>query len=158
MPDARVFVLRIRRDGRIEDATADTVLKEGDVVAVAGPREVLVEVLGQAAQEVEDAELLNVPVEGVDVYVTSKEVDGKTLVDLAVSPAARGVFLRRIMRGATATVIPILPGTKVHRGDMLTLVGRRRTPPRQSRCWAWPIVRPMSRMSRSLAVRSLWVR
>ena len=40
---ARVFVQRIRRDGRIEDATADTVLQAGDIVAVAGPRDVLVE-------------------------------------------------------------------------------------------------------------------
>jgi putative transport protein len=122
---ARVFVQRIRRDGRIEDATADAVLQAGDIVAVAGPREVLVEVLGQAAQEVEDAELLNVPIEGVDVYVTSKAVDGKTLLDLASQPSARGVFLRRIVRGATATVLPILPGTKIQRGDILTIVGRQ---------------------------------
>ena len=40
-PDARVFVLRIRRNGTIEEATADTVLHEGDVVAVAGARDVL---------------------------------------------------------------------------------------------------------------------
>src|SRR5947207_15395466 len=39
-------------------------------------------------------------------------------------PAARGVFLRKITRGATATDIPILPGTEVNRGDLLTLVGR----------------------------------
>jgi putative transport protein len=122
---ARVFVQRIRRGGRIEDATADAVLQAGDIVAVAGPREVLVEVLGQAAQEVEDAELLNVPIEGVDVYVTSKAVDGKTLLDLASQPSARGVFLRRIVRGATATVLPILPGTKIQRGDILTIVGRQ---------------------------------
>ena len=36
VPDARVFVQRIRRNGTIEEATADTVLQEGDVVAVAG--------------------------------------------------------------------------------------------------------------------------
>jgi putative transport protein len=42
---ARLFVQRIRRDGQIIDATADTVLKAGDVVAVAGEREVLVRVL-----------------------------------------------------------------------------------------------------------------
>ena len=42
VPDARVFVQRIRRNGTIEEATADTVLREGDVVAVAGPRDVLV--------------------------------------------------------------------------------------------------------------------
>src|SRR5438874_841923 len=38
--------------------------------------------------------------------------------------AVRGVFLRKITRGATATDIPILPSTEVNRGDLLTLVGR----------------------------------
>jgi putative transport protein len=121
---ARVFVQRIRRAGTIEEATADTVLQGGDIVAVAGPRQVLVQVLGQEAVEVDDPELLNVPIEGVDVLVTNKAVDGKTLAELAPMPAARGVFLRRIVRGATATVIPILPNTKVQRGDILTVVGR----------------------------------
>jgi len=99
-------------------------LQEGDVVAVVGPRDVLVKLSGKGAKEVEDPELLNVPVAGVDVYVTSKAVDGKTLVELAKLPSARGVFLRKISRGATATTIPILPNTQVQRGDILTLVGR----------------------------------
>ena len=125
VPDARVFVERIRRaNGTIEDAAADSVIREGDIVAVAGAREVLVKVIGEAAQEVDDPELLNVPVEGVDVYVTSKEVDGKTLAELARLPAARSVFLSKIVRGAVATSIPILPNTKINRGDILTLVGR----------------------------------
>ena len=124
VPDARVFILRIRRNGTIEEATADTVLREGDVVAVAGARDVLVSVLGANATEVEDPELLAVPVEGVDVYVSNKAVDGKTLAELAQMPATRGVFLRRIVRGATATVIPILANTTIQRGDLLTLVGR----------------------------------
>jgi len=121
--DARLFVQRIRRDGKIIDATTDTVLKEGDVVAVAGEREVLVRAL-QNADEVEDRELLAVPVEGVDVLVTNKAVDGKTIAELAQLPAARGVFLRKITRGATATDIPILANTTVERGDLFTLVGR----------------------------------
>jgi putative transport protein len=123
VPDARLFIQRLRRDGQIMDATADTVLKAGDVVAIAGEREVLVRVL-QEADEVDDRELLAVPVEGVDVLVTSKAVDGKSLAELAKSPAARGVFLRKITRGATATDIPILPSTEINRGDLLTLVGR----------------------------------
>jgi putative transport protein len=122
---ARVFIQRIRRNGTIMDATADTVLQAGDIVAVVGPRDVLVKVLGSAAQEVDDPELLNVPVEGVDVYVSNKAVDGKTLAELAALPAARGVYLRRIVRGAMATVIPILPDTRVQRGDILTIVGRQ---------------------------------
>ena len=123
VPDARVFILRVRHNGIVENATADTVLHEGDVVAVAGAREVLVQVIGEEAKEVEDPELLAVPVEGVDVYVTNKEVDGKTLAELAQMPGSRGVFLRKITRGATAVSIPILPNTQVYRGDILTLVG-----------------------------------
>jgi putative transport protein len=124
LPEHRVFVRRIRRGERIIDATADTVIQAGDIVAVAGRRDVLVNLIGTAAEEVDDRELLAVPIEGVDVYVTSKEADGKTLTELAKSPQTRGVFLRRIARGATATDIPILPNTELQRGDIVTLVGR----------------------------------
>jgi putative transport protein len=144
VPQARIFVQRIRRNGVIEEATAETVLHEGDVVAVAGAREALVSIIGERAKmvaavgsretlasvtsgvaiEVDDPELLSVSVEGVDVYVTNKEVDGKTLAELAELPNARGVFLRKITRGAVATSIPILPNTKIFRGDIVTLVGR----------------------------------
>jgi putative transport protein len=144
LPQARVFVQRIRRNGVIEEATEDTVLREGDVVAVSGAREALVGIIGERAKmvaavgsretvasvtegvaiEVDDPELLSVPVEGVDVYVTNKEVDGKTLAELAELPATRGVFLRKITRGAVATSIPILPNTKIFRGDIVTVAGR----------------------------------
>src|SRR5215472_2880375 len=124
LPDERVFIERIRRGGKIFDATAETALQAGDVVAVAGRREVLVNLIGSQAEEVDDRELLAVPVEGVDVYVTNKEVDGKTLAELAKYPGARGVFLRKITRGATATDIPILAETQLQRGDIATIVGR----------------------------------
>jgi putative transport protein len=124
LPDQRVFIHRIRRDGEILDATADTVILAGDIVAVAGRRDVLINLIGTAAQEVDDRKLLAVPIEGLDVYVTSKAVDAKTLAELAKSPWARGVFLRKITRGATATDIPILPNTQLQRGDIVTLVGR----------------------------------
>ena len=124
LPGSRVFVERIRRGGEITDATSETVIQEGDVLAVIGRRDALVDLIGPVAEEVDDRELLAVPAEGVDVYVTSKDADGRTLVELAQSPWARGVFLRKITRGATATDIPILPETQINRGDILTLVGR----------------------------------
>ena len=123
-PDHRVFVERIRRHGQLLDATAHTVIEAGDIVAVAGRRDVLVSLVGAGAAEVDDRELLAVPAEGVDVYVTSQDADGKTLAELAKFPAARGIFLRKITRGATATDIPILADTTVQRGDIITLVGR----------------------------------
>jgi putative transport protein len=142
VPNERLFIQRLRRNGIIEEANADTILREGDVVAVAGAREVLLNVIQERVTlravsgggpmpvgvepplEIDDPELLSVPVEGVDVYVTNKEVDGKTLAELAGRPEARGVFLRKITRGAVATSIPILPNTKIFRGDIVTLVGR----------------------------------
>jgi putative transport protein len=124
LPEHRVFIQRMRRGQTIMDATADTIICEGDIVAIAGRRDVLVNLIGANAEEVNDRELLAVPVEGVDVYVTNKEVDGKTLAELSNSPGARGVFLRRIVRGATATNIPILADTQLQRGDIVTIVGR----------------------------------
>ena len=113
-------------------------IQAGDVVAIAGRRDVLVNLIGAGAEEVDDRELLAVPAEGVDVYVTGKDVDGKTLVELAKSPAARGVFLRKITRGATATDIPILPDTQIYRGDILTLVGRTQDIAAATKAFGYP--------------------
>src|SRR5215475_3859922 len=124
IPDQRVFILRLRQNGKITDATSSAVIHGGDIVAVAGRRDVLVKLIGEQAEEVDDRELLAVPIEGVDVYVTSKDVDGKTLEELSTLRSSRGVFLRKITRGAIAVDIPILPGTKINRGDIVTLVGR----------------------------------
>jgi putative transport protein len=124
VPEQRVFIQRIRRGADVMNATSDTRIQAGDVVAVAGRRDVLTNLIGKAAEEVDDRELLAVPIEGTDVFVTNKKVDGQRLADLAGQSWARGVYLRKITRGATATEIPILPDTEINRGDILTLVGR----------------------------------
>ncbi|CAA2159910.1 Aspartate/alanine antiporter [Methylobacterium brachiatum] len=121
---SRVFIERLRRGGKAQEVTSAIVLQPGDILAVAARRDVLVNVVEHAALEVDDPELLSVPVEGVDVYVTHKAVDGKSVAELGQDPAAHGVFLRKITRGAIATDIPILPKTQVHRGDILTISGR----------------------------------
>jgi putative transport protein len=121
---ARVFVERIRRRGDILEGGMTAVLQVGDVIAVSGPRETLVEELeapGSGLRETDDRELLNLPAEMVDVVVTNSAVDGMPLAALAREEAARGVFLRRLARAGTA--IGVVPDTKVHRGDVLTIVG-----------------------------------
>lgn len=140
--DTRLFIERVRRGGTIQEATLDLVLQADDVVAIAGPRDQLVAVLGAGdtagrgideqavavrtarAVEVDDPELLAVQTEGVDVYVTAKAVDGKALQELASMPLARGIYLLKIKRGPTETQIPVLPSTKLYRGDTITIVGR----------------------------------
>ncbi|KAI3589092.1 putative transport protein [Cupriavidus sp. U2] len=120
----RAFIERIRRGGKIIEVDQHTLIEGGDVVAIGGKRDQLIARLGPSGREVEDAELLNIHTEGVDIYITNKEVDGKPLQELARWPGARGVFLKKIKRGPTETVIPVLPKTQLYRGDVITLVGR----------------------------------
>ncbi len=122
--DSRLFVERLRRDGKIIDFDGNTVLKAGDIGVISGKTEALVS-LSTSAEEVADTELLDIPVESVDLVLTSKEANGKTLIELANSDFARGVFLRKITRGATSTDVPILAQTKLNRGDILKISGRK---------------------------------
>ena len=120
----RLYIERIRRDGKIIDFDAGTTLQAGDVVAVSGPTEALV-ALEQHGKEVADKELLDIPVESVDLVITHKDVNGETLVDLAKEDFARGVYLQKITRGATSVDVPVLAQTAVHRGDILKLSGTK---------------------------------
>jgi putative transport protein len=122
--DSRMFVERLRRDGKIIDFDGGTVIKAGDIGVISGKTEALVN-LSNMADEVADAELLDIPVESVDLVVTSKEANGKTLIELASSDFARGVFLRKITRGATSTDVPVLAQTKLNRGDIMKISGRK---------------------------------
>jgi putative transport protein len=121
---ARIFVERIRRQGQIVDCTGGGNLQERDVLAVSGPRTVLVEVLeapGGGLREVDDRELLDTTGDLVDVVVTNGAVDGRTLAELATNPEARSVFLRRITRAGMPLDVTL--ATTVQRGDVVTIVG-----------------------------------
>lgn len=118
----RMFIEGLRSGGGIVPVSTETVLKAGDIVAVSGKREVLVNLLGDA-DEIDDQELLDVPVESVDVLLTSKQLDGMTLAEAGEHPCARGVFLNSIRRGSAAVNIPVLALTKLNRGDILRVTG-----------------------------------
>jgi putative transport protein len=140
IPDARVFVQRIRRNGAVLEAEPTTALAKGDVIAVSGRREVLVNVIGKAAEEVEDRELLDVPAAAFDVVLTNKVLAGRTIEDIARSETAfRGVGLRSIRRGDQE--IPVAPGTALERGDVLRLVGPEPAVERASQA-AGTVIRP----------------
>jgi putative transport protein len=124
LPGLRVFVERVRRGDAIIEADARTVLQAGDVAAISGAREVLIEQVNTKLEEVRAPILLDFPAESVDVFVTNKAINGKTLGELAEAEVARGVYLRKIMRSQVE--IPILPGTELLRGDIVTITGSRK--------------------------------
>ncbi len=121
MAGKRLFVQRIRRGGELLDPTPQMVLQAGDVVAISGRREVLVGVLGDRAAEVEDRELLSIPVASYEVFVNRPALAGRSLQDIAGDDTVRGVFLRKIMRGGQE--IPVGTRTVIERGDVLELHG-----------------------------------
>ncbi|QRY77451.1 aspartate-alanine antiporter [Pseudomonas sp. PDNC002] len=119
----RLFIERLRRNGELRDALPDEVIQVGDVLAIGGHSDDILQLLGHFQNEVEDDELLDVPIAGIDVYVSNPAVAGKTLEELAQRPRAHGVYLRRIRRGAVSTEIPVLPRTVLQHGDVITLTG-----------------------------------
>ncbi len=122
-PGLRIFIERVRRGDTVIEAVPSTVLQAGDVVAISGPRPILVEKVESVVPEVEDRGLLDIAVEQVDVFVRSKAHAGRTLRELADEPITRGIYLRKIMRNLVE--IPVLPGTELQRGDVLTVQGSR---------------------------------
>jgi putative transport protein len=118
----RFFIQRVRRGEAILPSSVDLVLQAGDVIAISGRRKALVEKLGEKhADEVDDAELLDMPLKSVDVLLSEKAMDGVSLASIAGQPWARGLYLRKLRRGTQE--LPIAPGLKLARGDVLTLVG-----------------------------------
>jgi putative transport protein len=118
----RVFVERIRRDGALVAPTPETVLRAGDVIAVAGRRRVLFHDGAALGTEVEDRDLLDFPLVTADVVVTSRAVVDRRLADLA-DEHGRGVVLVAFVRGGEE--MPFAGETIVNRGDLLRLAGAR---------------------------------
>jgi len=122
LPGVRLFIERIRRKGNIFSPVGTTVLETNDTVAIIGRTEVMIRALGASVKEVADPELLEIPVTGVDLYITSKRIAGRTLQEIVDDvEEARGVLLRGITRGGDE--IPIGTNTVIERGDILQVTG-----------------------------------
>ena len=117
----RLFVQRIRRGDDIIEAEPSFVLQPGDIVAIAGPRNVLIDLFGEAQQEVEDRELLDIPVAVVQALLINRELAGQRLDELAQSEWTRSIYLRDLTRGGQS--VPIAADIVLQRGDIQHLVG-----------------------------------
>lgn len=141
-PGQRVFVERVRQGGRVADAQTTQRLRPGDRLVLSGRHEALV---GEAnplrRHEIEDRELLDVPMLVLDVVLTDRKVAGRSLGAFAADAAARGVFLRRLTRAGQE--LPIAPRTVVNRGDVASLSGARRHVEPVATAIGW-ILRPTS--------------
>ncbi|MFT8777066.1 MAG: aspartate-alanine antiporter [Gluconacetobacter liquefaciens] len=122
---SRIFLEKLRRDGAIIPFDGATLLREGDIVAVSGPHDALV-YWSNHAEEISDRELIDIPIETIDVIMTSKALDGRRLGELATAPYAQGIYINSIRRGAMNVDIPVLSETAINRGDIISITGSRR--------------------------------
>jgi putative transport protein len=117
----RFFILRIRRQDTLIETERATKIQRDDVVAVATRLDVHVERGATIGPEVSDRELLDIPIEVLDVVVTSKAVAGRSLAELARGEFARGIFLQKLARAGEE--MPVAPETRLDPGDVATLIG-----------------------------------
>jgi putative transport protein len=121
VPEHRLFIHRLRREGRILEVDPGMMLQPGDAIALSGPRQVIVELIGPRAEEIEDKELLDVPLMAADVLLISPTLAGKSLADVSREDWTRGLYLRSVSRGGQE--VPIAAGVVLQRGDLLRVVG-----------------------------------
>jgi putative transport protein len=118
---ARMSVQRVQRGADLLALTPGLALDDGDRLVLSARRGAFANAEREIGPEVDDPELLSIPVKAVAVVVTNPEVSGKTLGDLAQMPGARGVYLQSLQRSTEQ--MPRQPWTVLERGDVVRIVG-----------------------------------
>jgi len=120
--DGRLSVQRLRRGSALLDVTPDARIQLGDRLVVAAQRATLARAEQEIGPEIDDPDLLAVPLKSAAVVVTSRTAGGKTIAELAADrQVVRGIYLESIKRGEE--VLPRQMGTVVERGDVIRIVG-----------------------------------
>jgi len=118
---ARAYFLRVRSGDTVREPDANIVIRTGDVVAVMARHEIHAQHGDLIGPEVSDPVLLDIPIETLDVVLTNRSLDGRTLAELADQDFASGVFLARLTR--SGLIMPIEAESRVNSGDVLSLIG-----------------------------------
>jgi putative transport protein len=119
--EARLSVQRVERRGELLKVSPDLALNENDRLVISARRMAFPHVEREIGPEIHDPALLSIPVKTAAVVVTNREVNGKTLGQLAQDLQARGVYLESLQRGTE--LMPREAWTVVKRGDILRVVG-----------------------------------
>jgi putative transport protein len=120
--EARAVVERIRRRDTLIDATAEMALSAGDVVAITGPQSAVLHESGPLLEEIDDRELLNIPIVSADLVLTRRSLTGRPVGEVAEAVGARNIFVRNVRRAGRD--LPVGRNTLIQRGDVLSVAGR----------------------------------
>ncbi|HEY4212553.1 MAG TPA: hypothetical protein VGM84_13820 [Steroidobacteraceae bacterium] len=114
-------VLRLIRGGAIVPLTTDPRLARGDHVVVAGHLQRLLTCVQHLGPEVADESARQLEMDQAEIVVTQPAFIGCSLEQLHESAPAYGVRARALFRSGHE--LPLLPGTTLHRHDVLRVIG-----------------------------------
>ncbi|MFH1684044.1 MAG: aspartate-alanine antiporter [Candidatus Margulisiibacteriota bacterium] len=117
-----VAVERIKRGNELIEPKPETIVQQGDEVAIVGNRQAMLNAEKLIGGEVDDQAVIDIVGEIIEVCVTNKETIGKTLGQIS-QEHGHGVFLRKITRQGHE--LPLTKDTIVHKCDVLTVAGAR---------------------------------
>lgn len=122
---ASLSIERVIRNGQILERSADLKLSAGDILAVYALREAVPELSQWIGPEIDNPESMSFPTRDADIVLTSRKLAGKTIHQIKamlIGAERMGCYIRTITRQGLE--LPLLPETVLHRGDVITLVGR----------------------------------
>ncbi len=123
MFEGRVDLIGIKRGQEvIAEVTPGVILEKGDLICLLSYRDRLYKASKWIGEETDDQEMHNILGESIGVCLTNKALDGKTVKEL-FEHHGHGVFLKRVVRQAHD--LPMAPKLKIHRGDVIHVMGRR---------------------------------
>lgn len=126
-------VLRITRQGGVVPLVGNPTLEMGDLLTVGGQMQKLLDDVGSIGPEVADENARLFDLEQAEIIVTQKKFADKTLQELHESLPAYGLRIRALFRGGQE--LPLLPGARLHRNDVLRVIGPPQSVARAIKAW-----------------------
>jgi putative transport protein len=119
-----VAIEKIRRAGKVLDATPDFVLSRDDLVLLVGRREQMVEVGPMIGPEMPDSGGMSLVMQTRQLVFTKKGMNHTTIAEVRQNvdrDLRHGVYIEKIERAGQP--VPLLPETKLEHGDVVTIYG-----------------------------------
>ena len=114
-------VLRVTRNDLVIDLKQNPVLETGDLLTIGGMREKLIGENETIGPEVADEDARRLDLDQAEIVITKPAFAGKTLEDFHHSLPAYGIRVRALFRSTVE--LPLLPGTKLQKHDVLRVIG-----------------------------------
>lgn len=117
----RIFILRTRVNGKIEERGSRRRIHRGDELVLTGRAEAIIAAGNKLGKEVHDEELLNFHTETVPVTIANKDVSDHNIEELRKQDFMHGVIIRGLKRNSME--LPVAPSTVLHTGDVIEIMG-----------------------------------